>query len=281
MFSLGLPSLLSFLSLKWSFLSDEQANQQAAGSHCQLGSKLVCGQAGTARLQAGNLSQTHEGREASGGLSLAVVQSLDLKSCCFTSARSPQLGVDSPNCPELLYLMLLGDGLCRVTLVPNSNFYLQRLEDESAEQQFRHIAMAVALMAMWENISRVSNLSTTSSTWTPSWGFWEPPRSSAPRSWQLSRGPKKMLVLQQPLIVEEQMHGQDTPFWMASGRVHSAWSGNGHNLAPVAHLWAQPELRRLLTLTAIGAVVLPKAPEKGQSPAQAEVCCVQGVPYLC
>lgn len=39
------------------------------------------GRQGQAHLQAGKLSWTHEGRELSAGLSLAEVESLDLKRC--------------------------------------------------------------------------------------------------------------------------------------------------------------------------------------------------------
>lgn len=99
-----------------------------------------------------------------------------------------------------------------------------------------------------------------------------------------------MPLLQLPLIVEEQMHGQNTLFWMASGlgslRVappaRVAWErlrscpddmslGSATSQALADPLPSQPS----------GAVLLPEAPEKEQSPACAEACGVQDVLYLC
>lgn len=60
---------------------------------------------------------------------------------------------------------------CSVTLASHFVFSLGRLEDESAEQQFRCITMAVALMglfATWESTNRVSDLNIASSTLVPS-----------------------------------------------------------------------------------------------------------------
>lgn len=140
------------------------------------------GRQGQAHLQAGKLSQTREGIEPLAGLSPAEVESLDLKSCCFSS-RSLQLCLDSPNCSVLLYLMVLRDSFCCVTLAPNFSFSLRRLDDRSAEQQFGLVTMAAALiglLATWESAGRVSDLNTASSTSMPSWGFWEPLLSSTP-----------------------------------------------------------------------------------------------------
>lgn len=189
--------------------------------------------------------------------------------------------------------MVLGVGFCHVTLAPNFSFSLRRLEDESAEQQFRRITMAAALMgllAAWESASRASDLNTASSTLVLSWGFWEPPLSSTPRSSHvISAGsPKEMPLLQLPLIVEEQMHGQNTPFWMAS------WLGSLHVAPPARVAW---ELSRSCrddaplgsataqaladSLPSQPSPASPKPLEKGQSPAYAEACCIQDVLYLC
>lgn len=65
--------------------------------------------------------------------------------------------------------MVLVMASCPVTLAPN--FSLGRLEDESAEQQFRCVTMAAALigfLATWESASRLSDLNTASSTLVPS-----------------------------------------------------------------------------------------------------------------
>jgi len=80
-------------------------------------------------------------------------------------------------------------------------------------------AALTALLATWESARRVSDLNTGSGTSVPSWGFWEPPLSSTHRSSHVSSGgsPKEMSLLQLLLIVEEQMRGQNTPFWMSPG----------------------------------------------------------------
>jgi len=53
-----------------------------------------------------------EGTVPLAGLSPAEVESLDLQRCCFSSACFLQLCLNSPDCPELLYLVILGDHFC-------------------------------------------------------------------------------------------------------------------------------------------------------------------------
>lgn len=88
------------------------------------------------------------------------LENLNLKKCCFPSAHSLQLCLHSPNCSRP-YLMVLSDGFCCVSLA--FSFSPGRLQDRSAEQQFRHIPVAAALMgllATWGSASRASDLST-------------------------------------------------------------------------------------------------------------------------
>lgn len=84
------------------------------------------------------------------GPSLADVENLGLRRCCFASALSLQLRLDSPKRPELPYLAALGDGFCHGPLAPS--FSLERSEGKRVEKRFRCVVRGAAFMGLVQGV---------------------------------------------------------------------------------------------------------------------------------